>query len=85
MEIAGKTLKIIWHSIEFPAYFWTCVLEKKETATILALLSRGKKYLHRGLLLMNENYLRKKFTVYKCLARSRARGEFFSKYSKTSF
>lgn len=84
MKRAGKTLKVIWHSMEFPAYFWVYVLEKKWTATISALLSRGKKYSHRGLLLMNENYLRKKFTMYKCLARGRG-GGVFSKYSKTSF
>lgn len=30
MERAGKTFKVIWHSIELPAYFWVSVLEKKK-------------------------------------------------------
>lgn len=67
-------------------FFSVCLgKKKKETAKISALLSRGKKYSHRDLFLMNESYLREKFTVYKCLARGGVRGVFFSKYSKVSF
>jgi len=60
-------------------------LKKNEADTISALNFRGKIYLHRGLLLVNGNYLRHKFTVHKSLARSMVRGVFFSKYRKTSF
>lgn len=42
MERAGKTFKVIWHSIEFPAYFWVSVLKKNEAATISGLNFRGK-------------------------------------------
>lgn len=30
MERAGKNLKVIWHSIEFPAYFWVSWKKSKQ-------------------------------------------------------
>lgn len=80
-----KPLKSSDTALNFQHIFECLSWKKNETATISTLNFRGEKYLHRALLLMNGNFLRNKFTVYKFLANGTVRGIFFSKYSKRSF